>query len=306
MKLKIVAKIFEKVFGIMPNEPRADMYLPDRLCAMALALLIGGIVAMIVFAFTFAVWAVVVAIVLAELGVSALLCWKNQTIHIVSDEEFTYTTMFGNTYTYAFADIQGLRRNQDSMTLFVADRKVHIESMAILSDRLVERVNRALAFDQRYIRMSASELLELADEELMYAVWTRTAYAMIDIEDFAEAFGDLNEEQRLVYAVYHLDMEVNNGGLCQFFVNYSRITAPLLSEYLGAIGAVDHQELYDAFIERHQIDTSDLSSFDCETAQDFGAQYERYPFEEYDEAFGELKPLSQYLAPFIKEHIEKF
>ena len=74
----------------------------------------------------------------------ALLCWKNQTIHVISDTQFTYTTMFGNTTTYSFADIQGLRKNQDSMTLFVAGKKVHIESMAVLSDRLVDRINAAL------------------------------------------------------------------------------------------------------------------------------------------------------------------
>ena len=78
------------------------------------------------------------------LGIIALLCWKNQAIHVISDTHFTYTTMFGNTTTYSFADIQGLRKNQDSMTLFVAGKKVHIESMAVLSDRLVDRINAAL------------------------------------------------------------------------------------------------------------------------------------------------------------------
>ena len=63
---------------------------------------------------------------------------------MISDEQFTYTTMFGNTYTYRFADIQGLRKNKDSMTVFVAGKKVHMESMAIFSDRLVDLINREL------------------------------------------------------------------------------------------------------------------------------------------------------------------
>ena len=78
------------------------------------------------------------------MGIFALLCWRNQTIHVISDEEFTYTTMFGNTKTYAFSDIQGLRRNQDSMTLFVKNEKVHIESMAVMTKRLVDLINQAL------------------------------------------------------------------------------------------------------------------------------------------------------------------
>ena len=84
------------------------------------------------------------AVMLVLLGAAALMCWKNQTIHVISDEQFTYTTMFGKTFTYNFCDIQGLRKNQDSMTLFVAGSKVHIESMAILTPRLVEKINQAL------------------------------------------------------------------------------------------------------------------------------------------------------------------
>lgn len=65
-------------------------------------------------------------------------------IHVISDKEFTYTTMFGKTKNYRFADIERLRKNKDSMTLFVAGDKLHMESMAILSERLVELINREL------------------------------------------------------------------------------------------------------------------------------------------------------------------
>ncbi len=37
-------------------------------------------------------------------------------------------------------------------------------------------------------------------------------------------------------------MEVNNGGLCQFFVNSSREFAPDLSAALDAIGALEHKK----------------------------------------------------------------
>lgn len=146
MKLKLLVKIIEKIFGMANHgdDPRADMYLPERLLAMSLVFLAGGIACGVYAAISFAIWAIVCAPLGILLGVMALLCWKNQTIHVISDTHFTYTTMFGNTTTYAFADIQGLRKNQDSMTLFVAGKKVHIESMAVLSDRLVDRINAAL------------------------------------------------------------------------------------------------------------------------------------------------------------------
>ena len=146
MKLRILVKIVEKLLGITVSdgEPRADMFLPERGLAIGVVLLAGGIACALYAVFAFAIWAVLGAALGIVLGVFALLCWRNQTIRVISDEEFTYTTMFGNTYTYAFSDIQGLRKNQDSMTLFVANKKVHIESMAILSDRLVERINKSL------------------------------------------------------------------------------------------------------------------------------------------------------------------
>lgn len=146
MKLKILVKIVEKLLGVANSgkEPRADMYLPDKLLAMALVFLAGGIICVLFAVFSFAVLAVVGAVLGIVLGVCALLCWKNQMIHIISDQQFTYTTMFGKTCTYSFSDIQGLRQNNDSLTLFVAGKKVHIESMAILSERLVDCINNAL------------------------------------------------------------------------------------------------------------------------------------------------------------------
>ena len=152
MKLKILVKIIEKLFGMTDggDGERADMYLPDKLLAMSLVFLVGGIACTTVAIIKFAVWAVVCAVLGILLGVFAFICWKNQKIYMISDEQFTYTTMFGKTYTYSFSDVQGLRRNQDSMTLFVADKKVHIESMAIISDRLAERINKALFFDEKY------------------------------------------------------------------------------------------------------------------------------------------------------------
>ena len=146
MKLKILVKIVEKLLGMETkgDKPRADMFMSERLLAMALVFLAAGTAGIIVTIVQFAVWAIVVAVVGTVMGIFALLCWRNQTIHVISDEEFTYTTMFGNTKTYAFSDIQGLRRNQDSMTLFVKNEKVHIESMAVMTKRLVDLINQAL------------------------------------------------------------------------------------------------------------------------------------------------------------------
>ena len=146
MKLKILVKIIEKILGqtYRDDEPRADMYLPERALAMCLVYLGIGSAAALLALISRAAWAIVCALLFIGLGIALLLCWKNQTVKILSDEEFVYTTMFGKAHTYRFSDIQGLRRNKDSMTLFVSGEKVHMESMAVLSDRLVALINREL------------------------------------------------------------------------------------------------------------------------------------------------------------------
>ncbi len=146
MKLKLLVKFFEKVLGTADtgNAPRADMYLPERLLAMALVYLAGGTVFAILFVIMGIRWMLAVAVGGAVLGIAALLCWKNQAIRMISEEEFEYTTMFGNTHRYAFRDITGLRQNQDSLTLLVGKNKIHIESMAVISRRLADRIDRAL------------------------------------------------------------------------------------------------------------------------------------------------------------------
>ena len=146
MKLRILVKLLEKLLGITYPEdsPRADMFMPERLLAMALVFFAGGIVGVIYGSVKSNIVVIAVFLAIMILGVFAFLCWKNQAIRMISEEQFTYTTMFGNTRTYAFSDIRGLRRNNDSFTLFVANDKVHIESMAVLSERLTDRINKQL------------------------------------------------------------------------------------------------------------------------------------------------------------------
>ncbi|MBP3323059.1 MAG: DUF4375 domain-containing protein [Clostridia bacterium] len=157
-----------------------------------------------------------------------------------------------------------------------------------------------------YIKMSAAELAELSDDELFNAAWVRTDKIASLKENMIEGFNSLSEAQRIFYAVYLLEMEVNNGGLCQFFVNSSRMVAPIVSECMGIIGASEHKNLFNTFINKYQIDLCDLASFNCETAEAYASQYERYPFEEYDNAFYTLEPLQGYLTSFVKNHTDKF
>lgn len=146
MKLKILVKLGELILGeaYSEDEPRADMFLPLWLLAFAIIMLVAGVAVGIYAAVELSAGAVVGAVVCLGLGIMALLCWKNQSIVVLSDESFEYSTFLGNKKEYRFQDITGLKQNNDSMTLFVGDEKVHIESCALLTDRLIELINAQL------------------------------------------------------------------------------------------------------------------------------------------------------------------
>lgn len=143
MKVKLLVKLGELILGeaFSDEEGRADMYLPIWLLAFAVLLLFGAVVLAILACIDFSVGFLFGAFACAVLGVLALLCWRNQKIEVLSEDTFAYTTFLGNKTVYNFNDIKGLKANNDSLTLYVADGKVHIESCAQISERLAKKLN---------------------------------------------------------------------------------------------------------------------------------------------------------------------
>lgn len=146
MKIKLLVMLGEWILGeaFPDDEPRADMYMPIWLLAFAMVLLVGGVFVGIFAIISLSLGAGIATIVASGLGITALLCWKNQTIRMLSEDTFEYSTFLGNKTVYRFSDIKGIKENNDSITLFVANGKVHMESSAIVTERLAERINRQL------------------------------------------------------------------------------------------------------------------------------------------------------------------
>lgn len=120
-----------------------DMYLPVWVCGLGIFFIVSAIIcAVLSFKESF-VW-VTGTIICLSLGISAILCWRNQWAMVLNNEEFVYSTMFGNKTKYQFSQITELKVNEDSMTLFLKEKKVHIESCAIVSDRFVNLINQSL------------------------------------------------------------------------------------------------------------------------------------------------------------------
>jgi len=144
------------------------------------------------------------------------------------------------------------------------------------------------------------------DDDALFDAAIEKIDILIELNEEDPSNAPLTLPQRYCYALNLLEMEVNNGGLCQFFVNSSRLAAPWVSDGLAAIGAKEHKELFDGFIGKYKINVNDLSSFAIRRMRDFEKQAKRYPFDEYDDQFYSLPSLQEPLTAYIRQHIDAF
>lgn len=148
--------------------------------------------------------------------------------------------------------------------------------------------------------MSKEQLLALDDDAFYDALFTVTYDAVFDINE-----PGLPAELINVFSLIQFEMEVNNGGLCQFFVNSSRDCAPYVSQALQEAGAHGLKELFDGFITANGINVHDLSSFTVEKVEDYEAQTERYDFDSFDDRFYEDGDLHLQIIDYARRNLDK-
>jgi len=169
-----------------------------------------------------------------------------------------------------------------------------------------KEIKESMRREKEYLRMRTEELAALEKEQLYEAAEVRLEKRLNMFPDMYSAFEQFSRPQRIFFVLDYFEMEVSNGGLCQFFVNSSRMVAPYVSEYLGQVGAWEHKLLYDEFITKHEIDVSDLESFRIDGISEYEAQTKRYPFDEFDDRFYDFPPMEGYLVKLVSENIEEF
>lgn len=154
--------------------------------------------------------------------------------------------------------------------------------------------------------LHGQELLTLSDDELFETVYFQTLDVVMSYPDESIALSQIAPEQRIFYILSIYDMEIQNGGLCQFFVNSSRSLAPYLDECLETVGAEEHRKLLSDFVSENNIDLNNLESFDTPDVDDYILQTQRYDFDSFDNAYSELIPLQNYLLDYVKNNITAF
>ena len=160
----------------------------------------------------------------------------------------------------------------------------------------------------KYMNMSYDDLCLLSDDELKEAISIRMTGAERHLE-VEECVSTFEGAKKIYYIVNYFDMEVQNGGLCQYSVNSSRLTAPYILDSLQKIGAISYYQLLSNFINQNNIHLDDLDSFIIEDIDEFEMQTKRYPFDNFDNAYYELyekEPLENLLFEYSKHNLKDF
>lgn len=143
-----------------------------------------------------------------------------------------------------------------------------------------------------------------------YDLYDTVFFQILDLVDSypseSAALEDMTQAQRVFYILSIYDMEMQCGGLCQFFVNCSPSLPPYVEQCLETVGADEHKELFIGFVTENQIDLSDLDSFVIYDLDDYAAQTERYDYEAFDMSYYELPPLFDYLVEYIHSNPKDF
>ena len=122
-------------------------------------------------------------------------------------------------------------------------------------------------------------------------------------------FSSLPEAAQCLHFVALFDMEIQNGGLQQFFVNCGAAYAVRISQNLRITGLSEIADLYDDFINRHGIDVSCLIRFSAETEDELIALTTLYPFDEFDDAYIKLwkmRKFNKVMLEYANAHPEAF
>ena len=87
-----------------------------------------------------------------------------------------------------------------------------------------------------------------------------------------------------LHVVLMFDMEIQNGGVAQFFWNQGSAYAALVPEMLRETGFEDIAALYEDFLVQNHIQMEEIDSY-REQFPDMSGLYDFHPFDSFDKAY---------------------
>lgn len=88
-----------------------------------------------------------------------------------------------------------------------------------------------------------------------------------------------------LFVAMMFDMEIQNGGLAQFFWNDGSVYAKLVPEALREIGMDDVAALYEQFVQENNITLEEMDTYRERFPMMGEGFYGYHPFDEFDEAY---------------------
>ncbi|MCC8074577.1 MAG: DMP19 family protein [Clostridiales bacterium] len=161
--------------------------------------------------------------------------------------------------------------------------------------RTIEK--KAQAAKERWQNTTAQEAAALSDEELWECVTAR-------LDDDALATPGA---KRTLYTAYLFDLEVQNGGLCQFFDNCPE-SAPYLEDALTALGAEPYLTLLHETLTKFEINLAGLDGSEVSQVVQCGDQCESCPLSAFDSAYCDLyskTPLEALCIRYARAHLQE-
>ena len=119
-------------------------------------------------------------------------------------------------------------------------------------------------------------------------------------------FALLPSWEQSLFIVLILDMEIQNGGLAQFFWNNGALYAALVPDALTETGLEDVRELYEGFLRENGITLEEIDAL-RETDPTMTEIYTRHPFDAFDYRYMEIwakTDLNQRFLDFAAQHPE--
>lgn len=158
------------------------------------------------------------------------------------------------------------------------------------------------------------ELLALKDYELIM----EARDSVIDDLRNSSSEDDLEKIPEIRFCLITasiFDMEMQNGGFCQFLVNQGRFHAAMLDQALLAFDAEQHRRITEEFCMKNGIDLSNLKELLPEATDPYQVMENytqlvgKYPFADFDKAYFALDcecPLEGILGACIRNNMTLF
>ena len=149
---------------------------------------------------------------------------------------------------------------------------------------------------EKFSKMTANEIYSLEGEDFYTVLATLVG---------PKAYKDpaANEAQITFATIDNFHFGIMYGGLYTFFTGSDRECASLVARSLDKIGAYKTKELFENFVSSNNIDLNNLDSFATKGHGEYVELSNRYPFEEFDEAYCEIDEVYDLLIEYARANV---